>query len=147
MKQLSTIPFADTTITLYNQVKIKNAGGKVFTKWFRTVIPNCYHKAGGITSSMGSISILDTKHVVKIPLFDKFYIPYDFSKLTNEERATAFTIATGDLIVLLEAPEIPDDFFIETDILTKYGSMAFKIANTTLNIGADKPTPHIVAIE
>ena len=147
MNQLSSIPFADNSITIYNQVKVKNASGKVFTKWFRTVIPNCYVKVGGATTQQGSIILSDVKNLVKIPLFDNFKEPYSYSQLTSEEIENYFTIASGSLIVTMAVDDIIDDFSTDLDIKKKYGTRAFTVSSTTLNIGADRPHQHIIAIE
>ena len=146
MKQLSKIPFASLTITIYNKYTYENSSGKLITSWSRMVIPNCFRTTSQSIFGGGSVYLSEDKTAVQVPMFDNYLEPFDWANLPNDDARNYFTVNDGDLIVLREVDDDINDFSVIEAIEKKYGSLAFKIGSVNYNYGTGYPLPHILAV-
>lgn len=119
---MSNLPFPwwDKTITIYN--KFVDPTTQRIT-WYRTVIENCFWKYVNNTYHVkGSNMLFETKDVIcRIPENDSFVFETEWRALSD--KSEAFTLATGDIIVLGEVSDVIDEYTKgnrSTDLIAKY---------------------------
>lgn len=93
----------DDTITIVNKLDARDAALKQ-DMYYTTVIPHCMWSVRATRQVQGDGTVaVGTTHQVQIPESEN-YMPYrEWRK--SDVRETAFTVRTGDYIILGEVPE------------------------------------------
>lgn len=143
--QLVTLPFADTTITLYNKHEGKDvATGKTFTRYLRTVLEGCTWGKSDAVMTVGTVTVGSDDFRVQVPEDDAYIDPWEWAEMPNDVMPTYFTIQPGDVVVNGEVDdEIPYNTS-PTALLAKYKNRVFTARLTSNNTGANKPLGHYV---
>lgn len=137
----------DTTITIYNKYIDPQTQ---LTRWYRTVIKNCFYKATGSSVVINQYK-LDTGAIeCRIPKQDNFKPRAEWLALPNDVRGNYFTVWAGDLIVPAEIEDEIDDYTDgkrATDFMVKmrnsYGCLP--VDRASINQGRGRGQEHYYA--
>lgn len=144
MTQLSSIPFGNKTITIYNEyngTETTESGKEMqVEKWQRTVVPNCAIANKRTTTVSSGTLVATDETILQIPNYLEFQDSWDFAQLTD--KSGFFTVTKGDLIVLREVDDEVTDGVVEY-IEQKYASISFKASVIEINNASGTPLPHI----
>ena len=133
----------DNTITLYN--KYVDAEKKIY--WYRHVIENCFYKHALDKITIGNTTISSDVSICRIRVNDAFIGKADWNELQDSEKATKFTLSTGDIIVVgnvdFEINEYEKDKR-SSDLVKKYKEWpgCFTIENVNINVGGGRGNEH-----
>lgn len=134
----------DTTITVYN--KDVNAVTGI-TTWYRHTVTNCYWQYRESKLKIDNVTLEASGVICRIPEDFMFIEKYAWAALTNERKASFFTLGVGDIIVKGEVSDTIDELtkgHRSTDVINKYKDLqgVMIIDSVQINVGAGRGNPH-----
>lgn len=142
-KGAGLLPTFGQTITVYNQYV--DSVSKV-TKWFRTVLENCFYKNDNKSVTVGTTAIKSDNVIVRVPESEKFLPRYEWEKIPTDLMPEYFTLSTGDMVINGYADDEIKDAAGQraSDVLAKYKKLggAITIKQVNINTGGGRLLPH-----
>ena len=134
----------ETTITVYNKYEDPQTD---LVTWSKKVLNGCFWKASGDKVTVGQVT-LDSKSVLcRIPKNDAFVDKYEWMQMSDETRATHFTLGIGDIIVKGNCADTIDEYTSgqrSSNLLEKYRpyQMCLEIDDLAINTGTGRNDEH-----
>lgn len=135
----------DSTITLYN--RYEDPVTQVVT-WYRTVLTDCFWKVNILTAydSTATIRAYTNSIICRIPKNEEYYSPYEWKRLSNNERLNSFTLQTGDIVINGEVDDSINEYVKgqrSTDLVDQYKDLGvIRIETIADNSAEIRNIPH-----
>lgn len=134
----------DDTVTLYN--KYMDPTTKKVT-WYRHVLNNCFYRHIIEKVTVGKTTLDSNVSICRIRVSDKFVDKKSWMKLSDDERAEAFTLSGGDIIVADETDFDLDEYtngHRSSDLIKENRDWpgCFTIETVNINIGGGRGNEH-----
>lgn len=140
--QLTKLPFATRTITLYNRYCGKDEYGKTLTIWVRHIVESCCFGKSDKAITVGNVTIGSDDCIVQIPEDSDYLEPWEWASLPDEKLAGHFTVNVGDVVI---GGEVADEIATSetpSALLQKYAGISFTANFAANNTGVGVPLGH-----
>ena len=132
------------TITIYN--KYTDATTKKIV-WVPHVVEGCFWSTINDKIKIGNTILEAESTICRIRESEEFIEQYLWKDLTDEEKATYFTLGVGDIIVKAEVDDAIDEYTAgkrSTDFVNKYHDApgCLVIEKAHIGTGENMPIPH-----
>lgn len=138
-----------STITIFNKYEDSQTG---IIKWYRTVVDNCFWKNQFQRFKMGDVEVQSDTIICRIPEKLNFKEKYLWDNVPNDQKASYFTLAQGDIVIKGDIEEDIDEYTSghrSSDVIEKYktlGCMVIDRISNNTGVGLGIPHYHIEGI-